>query len=55
MRALLFLLATLAAAADWTRFGGPTGDFTLPAAPIASTWPAGGPKQLWKRLQNAPP
>jgi outer membrane protein assembly factor BamB len=63
-RSRLFHLLTLAAlliaagsgpvssgppAAEWTRWGGPHGDFTVEVAALASTWPAEGPKKLWTR------
>ena len=33
----------------WPQFGGPRRDFSVDTRELASTWPAGGPKQLWKR------
>lgn len=36
-------------AEDWTRWGGPRGDFTLDVIGLAEKWPDGGPKQLWRR------
>ncbi len=36
-------------AATWPQCGGPARDFTAPAAELAATWPAEGPKQLWRR------
>lgn len=51
--ALGILLPGLAAAEDWTRWGGPDGDFTLAAGALAESWPAEGPKQLWKRPLGA--
>jgi len=44
-----FLLLFLAADATWTQWGGPTRDFKVAPAPLAATWPASGPKVLWKR------
>jgi outer membrane protein assembly factor BamB len=59
-RLLLFVLVftTLSAAAQvlpgaqaqgWTQFGGPRRDFTTEVKGLAESWPAAGPKQLWKR------
>lgn len=33
----------------WTQWGGPTRNFHTEAAGIAETWPAGGPRVVWKR------
>jgi outer membrane protein assembly factor BamB len=33
----------------WRQWGGPTRNFKIAAAPIARTWPASGPRQLWQR------
>ena len=38
-----------AVAQDWLQWGGPDGDFKVDAGPLADSWPADGPKQLWKR------
>jgi len=39
-----------AAAQQWPQWGGPNRDFTIAnSAPLKSTWPAAGPKVLWKR------
>ncbi len=54
---LLFLTALAAApaasaepgAGAWPQWGGPARDFTAPPAELAATWPAAGPKQLWRR------
>ena len=35
--------------ASWTRWGGPSQDFTAPSEGIAESWGEGGPKQLWSR------
>jgi len=42
-------MSRLALAEDWLQWGGPNGDFTVNTKGIAETWPAAGPKQLWKR------
>jgi len=44
----LFLLVP-GPASEWLQWGGPTRDFQLPASGLAATWPASGPRQLWKR------
>ena len=60
LRLLLFVLVftTLSAVAQrppaaqgpgWTQFGGPRRNFTAEVKALADSWPAGGPKQLWKR------
>jgi outer membrane protein assembly factor BamB len=36
-------------AGDWTQFGGPHRDFTVDVTGLASSWPEGGPRQIWKR------
>ncbi|HUP24114.1 MAG TPA: PQQ-binding-like beta-propeller repeat protein [Thermoanaerobaculia bacterium] len=36
-------------AADWPQIGGPTRDFVVPGARLATTWPADGPRVLWRR------
>ncbi len=40
---------TTSARAQWTQWGGPSRNFKVAACQLASEWPAGGPKQLWKR------
>jgi len=47
----LFLLTAGVSGAEtsWRGWGGPNGDFTLPAAPIAASWPEAGPTELWSR------
>jgi len=37
-------------AEDWRQWGGPRGDFTLPAVGLAESWPPDGPTRLWQRL-----
>jgi outer membrane protein assembly factor BamB len=39
----------LAAADDWTQWGGPNRNFMSDAKGLASAWPAGGPRRLWTR------
>lgn len=36
-------------AGDWLLWGGRGRDFVAPAAELSSSWPAGGPRQLWSR------
>lgn len=43
------VLSPPAIAEDWLQWGGPNGDFTVDAKGLADSWPAEGPKQLWKR------
>ncbi len=45
----LLMVAHPVRAEDWLRWGGPNGDFTVSAGPLAESWPEAGPKQLWKR------
>jgi len=47
---LLALFACLAAlsAADWPNYRGPTHDQRSAETGILTTWPAGGPKQIWR-------
>ena len=40
---------TLAQDAGWRQFGGPNRNFTLDARGLAESWPADGPKKLWRR------
>lgn len=47
--ALALVLATSTAwAADWPQFRGPSRDGISPETGLARTWPAGGPKELWR-------
>ncbi len=34
---------------DWTSWGGPHGDFTSTAVGLAESWPADGPREIWRR------
>ena len=38
-----------ATAAAWLQWGGPSRNFVLDAQPLATSWPAGGPRRLWTR------
>ena len=33
----------------WPQWGGPNRNFTVPAANLADSWPADGPRRLWQR------
>ncbi len=44
-----FIFAVSNADGQWTQWGGPTRDFHVDAAGLASQWPAAGPPTLWKR------
>ena len=33
----------------WPQWGGPHRNFVTPAADLASSWPAGGPRRLWQK------
>lgn len=35
---------------EWPQWGGPNRNFTSPAKGLAASWPAAGPKLLWKRV-----
>jgi len=48
-RVSFFLALLLAVSADWTQWGGPNRNFTVPDAGLAETWPAAGPARLWVR------
>jgi outer membrane protein assembly factor BamB len=53
-RSCALLLAAIAATpsspADWLVWGGPNRDFHVAlSAPLADSWPVGGPKKLWER------
>ena len=47
MRSLLLAAALLAG--DWPQWGGPQRDFAATPTPLAATWPAAGPRELWRR------
>src|SRR3954466_11358004 len=42
-------IATVADRADWPQFLGPTRDGVYAGPDLAKSWPAGGPKVVWKR------
>jgi outer membrane protein assembly factor BamB len=46
---LLAVLATAGGPAAWPQWGGPSRNFIAPDAPLADSWPAGGPRTLWRR------
>lgn len=45
----VFVLGCLAAAPEWPQYGGPHRNFVSDSTGLAGSWPATGPKQLWKR------
>jgi outer membrane protein assembly factor BamB len=50
--ALLLSIAGLASAdagSAWPQWGGPSRNFVVQTPPLATSWPAGGPKRLWQR------
>lgn len=48
--AVLALIAVASPArAQWLQWGGPNRNFTVDAKGLKETWPAEGPKQIWKR------
>ena len=42
-------VAAIAQAQGWKEFGGPRRNFTVDVKGLAASWPATGPRQLWKR------
>jgi outer membrane protein assembly factor BamB len=44
-----FALAHAARAADWPLWGGFRHNFTADDTPLAETWPATGPREIWRR------
>jgi outer membrane protein assembly factor BamB len=44
-----FIGVMLAAPPEWGQWAGPNRNFQVPARPIASVWPEGGPHVIWKR------
>ena len=42
-------VACQAASLEWPQFGGPRGNFKTDGTGLANSWPAEGPKVLWKR------
>jgi outer membrane protein assembly factor BamB len=47
--AVWLTLAGVPDAADWPQWGGPDRNFRVAAVPLASEWPASGPKTIWRR------
>jgi outer membrane protein assembly factor BamB len=55
--ALTWVVAAFAAAASgdarasaaWPQWGGPSRNFVIPAADLATSWPEGGPRRIWQR------
>ena len=45
----LFCAPVQAQSSDWTQWGGPHRNFVSDVKGLADAWPAGGPRQLWKR------
>jgi outer membrane protein assembly factor BamB len=43
------VLASALLLGDWPQWGGPQRDFAAAPAPLAATWPAAGPRELWRR------
>jgi outer membrane protein assembly factor BamB len=37
------------AASGWPQWGGPNRDFTAASPPLATSWPSGGPREVWSR------
>lgn len=42
-------LTSSLASAQWSQWGGPNRDFTIPDASLKKTWPKEGPKTLWSK------
>jgi outer membrane protein assembly factor BamB len=47
--ATLVIASVHVAAHDWPQFLGPTRDGVYTGPPLATTWPAGGPRKVWQR------
>ena len=47
--AIVTLLQTNPASAQWPQWGGPDRNFSVEITGLAETWPDGGPKKLWTR------
>jgi outer membrane protein assembly factor BamB len=49
--AALLLIGALSpcSVAQWTRWGGPNGDFTSDAGDLTARWPDSGPSEIWSR------
>lgn len=50
---MFMLTAGAPAGQDWTRWGGPNGDFSVTGVTLARSWPADGPRKLWSRELGA--
>jgi outer membrane protein assembly factor BamB len=46
----MLLGASHATAQDWPQFLGPTRDGVYKGPPLAETWPAGGPRVVWRKM-----
>lgn len=46
---VLPISAARAQSADWSQWGGPNRNFKSSATGLASSWPASGPRKLWRR------
>jgi outer membrane protein assembly factor BamB len=47
--ACLLLAGVTVAGADWPQFLGPTRNGVYAGPPLATTWPAGGPRKVWEK------
>jgi outer membrane protein assembly factor BamB len=47
--ACLLLAGALMSAADWPQFLGPQRNGVYSGPPLATTWPAGGPRKIWEK------
>ncbi len=46
---LAIVAPAIAEGAAWPQWGGPARNFIAPDAPLATSWPAEGPRTLWRR------
>ena len=49
MKRVLPLVALTLVGADWPQFGGPQRNFAASPLALGATWPAAGPRALWRR------
>jgi outer membrane protein assembly factor BamB len=49
LASLVIVSAFAAADTSWLQWGGPKRNFMVESAPLATSWPASGPKKLWER------